>query len=164
MREAGRIRAICGFEPDSHYKLYLGYTGEAPIGYEEEIYAKWEQISRQLPAITLHMASDKMRRRFICLAALPDTGDAPYLLGQAVERRIVRPYRQRSERAVWAEVPADCLEDIQKAARDAESLLKEAMPVTDAAACGMLPGNPGKCSYVIWKTGLTKSRKSARHI
>ena len=129
--EAGRIRAICGFEPDSHYKLYLGYTGEAPIGYEEEIYAKWEQISRQLPAITLHMASDKMRRRFICLAALPDTGDAPYLLGQAVERRIVRPYRQRSERAVWAEVPADCLEDIQKAARDAESLLKEAMPVTD---------------------------------
>ena len=134
--EDRRIRSICGFGMTSHYKLYLGYTGEAPIGYEEEIKEKWEQIKDQLPSITMHVASDKVRRQIICLAALPEGMDGegdlvPCPLRQAVERRIVRPYKQRSGRAVWAEVSAGRWEDIPAAARDAEALLKEAMPVTD---------------------------------
>lgn len=84
--------------------------------------AKWEQISRQPSVITpAWWRSIRCAAGSCASTALPDTGDAPYLLGQA-ERRIVRPTGSGGVSGpCGAEVPADCLEDIQKAARDAES-------------------------------------------
>lgn len=129
--ESRRVRVICGFGPDSGYRLYLGYTGDAPIGYEEEIDGKWSQMKELFPSAVIHTTWDKVRRQFICLAAPADMEDCAFLLRQAVERRIVRPYKQKSQRAVWAEVSAERWEDIPKAAREAEALIKEAMAVTD---------------------------------
>lgn len=129
--ESRRIKTLCGFESARYFQLYIGYTGGAPIGYEEEIVSKWEQIKEQLQAVTLHVASDKMRRQILCMAALPDNGESPVLLCRAVERRIIRPYRQRSERAVWAMADIDGFEHIGDGAREAALLLKESMPLTD---------------------------------
>lgn len=129
--ESRKIRAICGFGPVLQYRIYLGYIGDAPVGYVEEITGKWTQIKEQHPDITMHIAPDKGRRQFLCLAAIGDKEEASALLRQAVDRRIVRPYKQKSRRAVWAEAAADRWEDIPKAAGDAELLIKEAMAVTD---------------------------------
>lgn len=126
-----RIKALCGFGAYGHFQLYMGYTGEAPIGYEEEIRGKLEQIGEMLPSAVLHAVPDKARRRLLCLAALPEGEDAARLLCQAVERRIIRPFKQKSGRAVWAMVPIEGFEGIACGAREAEALLKEAMSITD---------------------------------
>lgn len=129
--EIKRIKTICGFESSRYFQLYMGYTGEAPIGYEEEICGKFDQIREMLPTVVLHAAPDKARSRFLCLAALPEPEDTPYLLCQAVERKVIRPYKQRSGRAVWSMVFIDGWEEILAGAREAETLLKEAMSITD---------------------------------
>ena len=129
--EDRRVRTICGFGAFVHFQLYLGYTGDAPIGYEEEIGGKFDQIRALLPSVRLHVSWDRGRRQFLGLAALPEDEDVSCLLCQAVERKIVRPYKQRDGRAVWAMVSMKGWESVQKGARDAELLIREALPATE---------------------------------
>lgn len=130
--DTGRqTRALCGFAPAGHYQLYMGYTGEAPIGYEEEIRERFELLKELNTDVVFHLVSDKVRRQLVCLAGMPGGGESGRLFRQSVERRIVRPYKQREERAVWAVVSTDSWDGIGAAAREAEMLIKEAMPVTE---------------------------------
>lgn len=129
--ESRRMKMLCGFGNARYYQLYLGYLGDASVHYEEEIHKKWNQLKDVVPQSVLHVAVDKARRQLICLAGLPDPEEAPYLLGQMVERRIVRPYKQRDDRAVWAMAPAGSWEEIACAAKKAAALIKESISITD---------------------------------
>lgn len=129
--EKRRMKLLFGFERASCFQLYLGYMGEASVGYEEEIYGKWNQLKDVVPQSVLHVAADRTRRQLICLAGLPDQTNAPQLLCQMVERRIVRPYKLRNDRAVWGMAEAGNWEDMVCEARKIGMLIREAMSITD---------------------------------
>lgn len=129
--ESRRMKLLCGFGNAKCYQLYLGYMGDASVGYEEEIYEKWIQMKGVVPQSVLHVAADKTRRQLVCLAGLPDLTDAPRLLCQMAERRIVRPYKLRKDRAVWAMAAAGSWEELALAARMAGSLIRESISIAE---------------------------------
>lgn len=57
--------------------------------------------------------------------------ETPHLLCQLVERRIVRPYKKKNDRAVWAMTETENWEDMACAAGKAGILIKESMSLTE---------------------------------
>lgn len=129
--ESRRMKLLCGFKNTKCYQLYLGYLGDASVGYEEEIYEKWNQLKDAVSQSVLHVAADKTRRQLICLAGLPDPTDTPRLFCQLVERRIVRPYKLRNDRAVWSMTATKSWEELASAAQKAGALIRESMSVEE---------------------------------
>ena len=129
--KSSRMKLSCGFGTAQYYQLYLGYFGDGSVAYEEEIHEKLNQLKNAVPRSILHVAADKTRRRLICLAGLPDMAETPHLLRQLAERRIVRPYKKKNDRAVWAMTETGSWEDMAYAAEKAGMLIKESMSLTE---------------------------------
>lgn len=129
--ESRQIKQLCGFGLSQHYQLYLGYIGDVPVDCEEKIKGKLNQLKDIVSQSVIHVVTDRTRRQLICLAGLTDSEDGPYLLRQIVERKIIRPYKKKEERAVWAMAETEKWEDLGKAAKKAGAMLKEAMSITD---------------------------------
>ena len=141
-----RIKDLHGFGARKRFQLYVAYIGEAPIGFEEKVREMIEQLREQFVDAVLYLVANSVKRQLACLAILPDDEETDRLFCQAMERRLIRPYKQRDERAVWSMVSADDWRDIPEAARAAETLIKEAMSITDGELLTMR-----RAGRIFWK-------------
>ncbi len=129
--ERAQIKLICGFGAAKYYQLYMGYMGDASVDYEEEIKEKLKELKDMAAPAVMHVVTDKSRRQFICLAGLPDDEDAPRRLCQMIERRIIRPYKKKDDRAVWAMTASESWEEMACAAGKTTAMIKEALSIAD---------------------------------
>lgn len=123
------LKDICGFPAEGEYELFAGYIGSAESTYRDELEHVVEELKEKYQEWKIYYIYMENRQKGYLLGCGEKNSGKGQALEKSVYNRLILRYRDRPERAVWARKQFACLEQIQGAAKELDSLLDYALVI-----------------------------------
>lgn len=115
-----KLKHLMALKEDWHYRLYVGYTGSAPVAYKNHFKEWMPSIIGRYPECQCYTFFVETLQQFVCLVVGEEDleGWESYFI-----QHMIKPYREQKYQPAWAVEQFDTLEKLSEVFQSIQSLL-----------------------------------------